>query len=226
MAGVPFRVLWCQGKQGKSIMRILTNWVLAQWRDEVKGLVLDLACGTEPSYRRILGLTEIAHERLVSVDYNPACRPTIVADLTRTLPFRDQVADTAILSSFLYIPPEPVTVLQEVRRVLKHEGLLLLTAPLIFPYHPEPTDHWRFTEEGLRYVCARAGFRIESIVPIGGRWTAVAYLIAPFLRPRWLVAPVVYCICLYLDMWTSRWFTRLPPCPIGYVVKARPMSCA
>jgi len=86
MAGVPFRVLWCQGKQGKSIMRILTNWVLAQWRDEVKGLVLDLACGTEPSYRRILGLTEIAHERLVSVDYNPACRPTIVADLTRTLP--------------------------------------------------------------------------------------------------------------------------------------------
>ncbi len=193
MAGVPFRVLWCQAKQGKSVMRILTNWVLAQWRDEVKGLVLDLACGTEPSYRRILGLTETGHERLVSVDYNPACRPTIVADLTRTLPFRDRVADTAILSSFLYIPPEPVTVLQE---------------------------------EGLRYVCARAGFRIESIVPIGGRWTAVAYLIAPFLRPRWLVAPVVYCICLYLDMWTSRWFTQLPPCPIGYVVKARPMSCA
>jgi ubiquinone/menaquinone biosynthesis C-methylase UbiE len=65
--------------------------------------VLDLACGQEPSYWRILDLKDSEKVHLVGIDYNPAFRPTIVANLIHSIPFKDATADVAIVSSFLYI---------------------------------------------------------------------------------------------------------------------------
>lgn len=216
-----FLTLWQEAKKGKSIARILTNLALARWRDEVKGIVLDLACGKKPSYQRFLHLIGNDRVQVIGVDVNPSYCPTVVADLTHPLPFKTESIDVVILSSFFYIPPDPERILQEVRRVLKNGALLLLTAPLVFHYNPEPTDHWRFTEEGLKRLLSRSGLLVEELIPIGERWTAAAYLLSPFLRPRWLVAPIVYWLCLKLDAWTVKKFKRLPRCPIGYVVKAR-----
>jgi SAM-dependent methyltransferase len=214
-------VLFCEVWRGKSIGRILTNEALSQWASEMHGVVLDVACGSNPSYRGVLNLMGGASVQLIGVDCLLSCRPTVVADLTRPLPFKTGVADAAVMSSFLYIPPDPERVLREVSRVLRSHGLLVLTAPLVYPYTPEPTDHWRFTEEGLRCLLSRSGFAIERLIPIGGRWTSSAYLLSPILRPRWLTAPLVYWLSVWLDGWTSAWLNRLPPCPIGYVVKAR-----
>lgn len=223
---VPLKILWQETKRGKSIARILSNWVLSQWRDEVKGTVLDLACGAQPSYCRVLGIeANVNCTHVVGVDYNLANLPQVVADLTQGLPFKDGITDAVILWNFLYIPSNPEEVLSDIRRVVKDGGRLLLTAPLVFPYTPEPTDHWRFTEEGIRYLLQRTRFLIESIVAIGGRWTSVAYLLTPFLRPHWLIRPLIYWLCLRLDQWTMRRFPHLTPCPIGYVVKARALRC-
>lgn len=136
------------------------------------------------------------------------------------LPFKDAVADVVIVSSLLSISPDPNAVLGEVQRVLKLGGWLLLTAPLVFPHVPDPTDHWRFTEESLQLLLRRNSFVEATIIPFGGRFSAAAYLLSPFLRPRWLVAPIVYWVCLKLDAWAKR-FRRLSACPIGYVARAR-----
>lgn len=217
---VSFRQLWQETWRGKTIARILKNHVLEGWRGEVHGLVLDLACGSMPSYRRIMRLTENPYVRIVGVDYNPAMRPTVVANLKLSVPFKDSVADVVIISSFLHILPDPNALLTEAKRVLKHDGLFILTAPLIFPHNPEPTDYWRFTEEALQLLLERASFIDISIVPIGGRWTSAAYVLYPFLVARKLMSPLVYWLCLKLDAWTEKRF-RLPECPIGYVVRAR-----
>lgn len=221
MAG--FGQLWKEAHRGKSIGRILTNEVLAQWKGSARGLVLDLACGNSPSYRRILELNDNPRVCLVGVDYNADLQPTVVADLKTTLPFKDSIADTVIVSSFIYIVAEPEDFLKETRRVLKPGGLLLLSAPSIYPHVPEPTDYWRFTEETLALLLDRAGFTQVSVIPIGGRWSAAAYLLAPFLRPRWFIAPLAYWICCILDAWTEKRF-KIPKCPIGYVVKAKVLT--
>lgn len=220
MTRIGFKTLWQEATHGKSIGRILMNETLRQWQGEISGVILDLACGRDPSYRRLLGLKENEEKlHLVGLDYNPAFRPTVVADLTRPLPFKDAVADGVIVSSFLYIVSDPNALLGEVQRVLKSGGWLLLTAPLVYPHTPEPTDYWRFTEESLRLLLRRSGFVEAAIMPFGGRFSAAAYLLSPFLRPRWLVAPIVYWVCLKLDAWAKRF--RLSACPIGYVVRAR-----
>lgn len=184
------------------------------------GLVLDFACGQSPSYWQVLELKDNPGVRLIGVDYNPLLRPTVVADLNIPLPFKNNTADLVIVSSFLYIVRDPRAFLCETRRVLKQGGTLILSVPLIFPHVPEPSDYWRFTEESIKYLLSLSGFTNFTIIPIGERWTAAAYLLDPFLRPRWLIAPLVYWICLKLDTWTTKRF-KLPKCPIGYVIKAR-----
>jgi hypothetical protein len=81
MLRVNFCVLWREATRGKSIYRILMNECLKLWREEIRGTVLDFACGQEPSYWRILDLKNNEKVRLVGIDYNPAFRPTIVANL-------------------------------------------------------------------------------------------------------------------------------------------------
>ncbi len=212
--------LWSEAARGKSIARILANEVFQQWEHDVQGTVLDLACGRAPSYRRILGLTGELNLQLVGVDLSLEKQPSVVADLNAPLPFEDRSADTVIVSSFLYISAEPGGILREILRVLKHGGALLLSVPLVYPHNPEPTDYWRFTEEALRLIVDQAGFAEFLVVPFGGRWTAAAYLLSPFLRPVWLIAPVVYWLCLKMDVWTGKRFSSTQ-CPIGYVAKAR-----
>ncbi len=217
---IPFGALISEVARGKSISRILTNSALCEWSEEIRGVVLDLACGANPSYWRVLGL-QGQRARLIGVDCNPSCRPAVVADLVHSIPICSESCDVAILSSYLYVPAEPEQILREAWRVLRKGGLLVLTAPLIFPHNPEPTDHWRFTEEGLRCLLSRSRFLIEELTPTGGRWTGAAYLISPFLRPRWLTATVVYWVALKLDFWSDHWYKGLPRCPIAYCVKAR-----
>jgi SAM-dependent methyltransferase len=217
---VPFGVIWREARLGKTIGRIQSNVILQQWREEIRGLVLDLGCGQSPSYGRLLGLGNGTEIRLVRLDYNPIFHPTVVADLSQGIPFKGETADLLILSSVLYILPRPEELIREARRVLKPHGKLFLVAPLIFPHHPEPTDYWRFTEQTLQLLLRETGFLQPTIVPFGGRWTAAAYLLAPFLRPQRLVAPLAYWLSMRLDAWTEKWFMQPPKCPIGYVVKA------
>ncbi len=84
MLRVNFRVLWREATRGKSIYRILMNECLKLWREEIRGTVLDLACGQEPSYWRILDLNDNEKVYLVGIDSNPVVHPTIVADLTHS----------------------------------------------------------------------------------------------------------------------------------------------
>jgi len=216
---VNYRTLWREATRGKSIWRILMNEAMKQWREEVTGLVLDCACGSNPSYRRILGLTRNEQVRLIGIDYNPDLSPTIVADLTRSIPVKDSVADVIIVSGFLMLIPNPQEFLKETRRVLKPNGRLLLTAVLIAPYSPDPTDYMRFTAEGLCLLLCNAGFTDYEILPVGNRFSAAAFLLEPFFRPRWIVAPLVHLLCLLLDRAVT--YFKLRPCPIGYVILAR-----
>jgi hypothetical protein len=57
-------------------------------------------------------------------------------------------------------------------RVLKPGGWFVLTVPTLdFPYHPEPHDYWRFTEEAIR-DCLLDGFQqVEVFNPL---WTPPA----------------------------------------------------
>ena len=40
--------------------------------------------------------------------------------------------------------------MEEVHRILKPSGILVVTSVMNFPIHSHPYDYWRFTPEGLK----------------------------------------------------------------------------
>jgi SAM-dependent methyltransferase len=216
MSNPSFADLYREVARGKTIGRILMNRALSSFRGDIRGVVLDLASGPGASYWAWL---QPHAASVVKVDRTIRYRPSVVADLRRPLPLADGIADAVILSQYLNIAPDPAGLLGEMRRVLKPDGVAIVSINLIAPHNPEPNDYWRFTAEGLQLLFQRAGFGSVQVVALGDRWTAAAYLLFPFWRPWRLVAPPVYWACLRLDALTAR-YSRLPACPVGYVVRA------
>ena len=65
---------------------------------------------------------------------------------------------------------------QEVYRVLKKGGHILVTAPQINELHEEPNDFFRYTKYGLSVVFEDAGFSVVESVQRGGFFTVIAQL--------------------------------------------------
>jgi SAM-dependent methyltransferase len=62
----------------------------------------------------------------------------------------------------------PWKAIGEIHRILKPGGHAVLSAPHVWFYHPHPTDHWRFTQEGMAQLCREAGLVPVSLLAQGG----------------------------------------------------------
>jgi len=113
-------------------------------------IMLDLGCGNKP-YQSIFSNQ---YSSYIGVDINSRSLADIIAS-GENLPFKDEVFDLCIciLTYEHLIDPEQVTC--EVCRVLKEDGLLVLTAHAVAAVHNYPRDYWRWTDQGLRAMLSK-----------------------------------------------------------------------
>lgn len=72
------------------------------------------------------------------------------------LPFDREVFDYVICAETLEHDTAPWLTANEIYRVTKHGGLVIVTVPGIgFPRHDYPSDYWRFTTDGLSLLFER-----------------------------------------------------------------------
>lgn len=90
-----------------------------------------------------------------------------VADLA-ALPFHDGVFDAAINIVTLEHVREPARVIEELHRVLRPGGRVLIVVPHEWEQHQTPHDYFRYTRYGMEYLLQRAGFSSVEIEPVGG----------------------------------------------------------
>lgn len=79
--------------------------------------------------------------------------PTFVGDITkynRIIP--NSAYDCVVCMEVLEHTLNPFDAVKELRRILKHEGYLLISAPLNFRIHGPSPDCWRFTEHGWKVL--------------------------------------------------------------------------
>jgi SAM-dependent methyltransferase len=69
--------------------------------------------------------------------------------------FTDGVFDVVLCTEVLEHLPEPQRAIDEMFRVLRPGGTLLLTTRFLFPIHDAPNDYFRFTKYGLRHLLRR-----------------------------------------------------------------------
>jgi SAM-dependent methyltransferase len=97
-----------------------------------------------------------------------------VAPLHR-IPVSDDRFDAVLCTQVLEHVELPRESVAEMYRVLKPGGRLYVTVPMSQGEHQAPHDYFRYTSNGIRALCAAAGFRNVVIEPFGGMWTRWAY---------------------------------------------------
>jgi SAM-dependent methyltransferase len=162
--------------------RLMADLVAARYQKAfaqyTKGHLLDLGCGTVPFYA--------AYQPYVAnntcVDWHNSFHSDMFrdqdCDLTQPLPFCDETFDTILLSDVLEHIPNPENLWQEMARILRRDGTLLLNVPFLYWVHEEPYDFYRYTEFSLRRFAEGVGLRIEELEPFGGLPEVLADLLA------------------------------------------------
>lgn len=89
--------------------------------------------------------------QVLSMDIDPARLPELVGDIT-AMPCPEGSFDVVVLSEVLEHVQEPGAAVQNIHRLLKPAGTLILTVPFLFPIHDQPYDYYRYTRFGLHYL--------------------------------------------------------------------------
>lgn len=69
------------------------------------------------------------------------------------LPYDNESFDAVICNQVLEHVKKPWICVNEFYRVLKSDGILILSSPFIYQEHNHPIDNWRFTPNGLKILC-------------------------------------------------------------------------
>jgi SAM-dependent methyltransferase len=149
------------------------KWVIDH--HALEGPVLDTCAGWEPNFYHPLfaGYEYIKQDMQ---DYDPHCID-IICDVCDMKSISDASIGVVLNMESLEHIAHPQGCIDEIFRVLKPDGYLILTTVMHFKIHRTPKDYWRFAPEGLELLLRR--FKIVDCTLEGG-----------FKRPKgiWVLA--------------------------------------
>lgn len=126
---------------------------------DLQGRLLDVGCGIKP-YRDLFPVTSYFGLEVDRPESRSRGRPDVIYG-GGTFPFADAAFDGILCNQVLEHIFAPVPFLRELHRVLRPDGLLLLTVPFVWDEHEQPFDFARYSSFGLAHLLEQGGFRIE-----------------------------------------------------------------
>ena len=163
-----------------------------------KGVLLDIGCGIKP-YHRIFqnrvkkyygldypeGINTDESRVLGTMENRPDlfAKPDIWGDGMH-LPIKSRSIDTAVSFMVLEHISEPDLFLKEVNRVMRVDGIIILSTVQAYPIHHNKYDFYRYTRLGLRYLFEKNGCEIVSIKPHGRFFVHISEMINHYVNRR------------------------------------------
>ncbi|MGL6195939.1 MAG: class I SAM-dependent methyltransferase [Thermoguttaceae bacterium] len=140
--------------------------------------VLDYGCGSRPYEKfftdrgyKYIG-ADILGNRHADVQFTP----------NQPIEFEDESFDVVLSTQVLEHVKDVSGYLSECRRILKPNGLLLLSTHGTWKYHGHPEDYYRWTFWGLRSEITDARFSVENMSPCIGPLAYTTMLRTQLLR--------------------------------------------
>ena len=192
---------------------------------------MDLGCGFSPFYsfyrEQISSVT--CADWSQSMHQNPQL--DVICDLNDKLPFDSDTFDSILLSDVLEHIRKPEQLLNEIQRLLKKDGVLIMNVPYYYCLHEEPHDYFRYTEFALKSMTSDAGLKVELLQKTGGTLEIMTDLFAKNVRP----IPVIGKSLCKLSQFLTWQMLKVKPIlklnqktsakyPLGYFLVAKKMN--
>jgi SAM-dependent methyltransferase len=128
---------------------------------QLSGKILDVGCGQKP-YLSLFKYTEYIGMEVEQEGHDHTNEQVDVFFDGKVFPFENDHFDGVLTSQVLEHVFTPDEFLQEIHRVLRPDGRLLLTVPFVWDEHEQPYDYARYSSFGLRHLLEKNGFTILS----------------------------------------------------------------
>jgi len=162
------------------IRRGLYNGV-SQFSGHMQGRLLDFGCGSKP-YKALFAVTEYIGTDIEVSGHDHRNEQIDVYYDGNTLPFADDTFDSIFSSEVFEHVFNLPQIIDELHRVLKPGGKMLLTVPFVWDEHEIPYDFARYTSFGLKHILQEKGFIVVQekkttnyVSTIWQMWAAYVY---------------------------------------------------
>lgn len=130
-------------------------------------ILVDIGCGKKP-YQSIFAPYVSRH---IGVDLVESNNITSIVDIIGSAyktTLQESFCETVLCTEVFEHLEDPLSATREMNRILKNNGIVILTVPFFWPIHDAPRDFYRYSEYGLRYLFENSGFEIVEIRPLTG----------------------------------------------------------
>ncbi|WP_121357508.1 class I SAM-dependent methyltransferase [Flavisolibacter nicotianae] len=165
--------------------------------ETITGKILDVGCGRKP-YKNLFRYSEY-----IGLDIENPGHPHLNEDIDiyydgKTFPLGDGEFDNVICNQVLEHVFTPAHFLQEINRVLKKDGHLLLTVPFIWDEHEQPNDFARYSSFGLKYLLEENGFSVCRQIKSVDDVSAIFQLVNAYVYKKLMTkGKVLYYLTLF-----------------------------
>ncbi len=119
---------------------------------------------------QVLGQEEFADMRpffpnkeYIGCDMRPGRGVDCIADIHNIAMPAESVGTILVLDTLEHVE-YPREALEQVYRVLKPDGIALITSVMNFPIHDYPNDYWRFTPEGFKSLLKNFSYKFVDAI--------------------------------------------------------------
>lgn len=149
--------------------------------NHVQGRILDIGCGEKP-YANLFSSTEYIGIDIETTEKYHEKHKTDLFYNGVDLPFENNSFDSIVCFEVFEHVFEPEKVVDEMFRVLKPGGSILLTTPFIWNEHEIPYDYGRYSYFGLKDLFTKNGFIISKQKRILSGFALIITLTSLYVR--------------------------------------------
>ncbi|RYE44543.1 MAG: class I SAM-dependent methyltransferase [Sphingobacteriales bacterium] len=135
-----------------------------------KGKVLDIGCGNKPYELMFTGVS--SSYTGCDVVQSSESKVDVICEAVN-LKFEDAQFDTVFSTQVIEHVEDPFAMLAEANRVLKKDGLIIISAPFCWELHEQPYDFYRYSKYGLEAMFRKHDFEVLELKSNGGKWAAI-----------------------------------------------------
>ena len=136
---------------------------IAKIAPTIKGDILDFGCGSKPYESLFTNANSYIGVDVEVSGHRHKDREVDVFYDGKTIPFPDNRFDAVVCFEVFEHVFNLEEVLAEIRRVLKSNGLLLVSIPFAWDEHEAPYDFARYTSYGIRHILNKNGFDVVEL---------------------------------------------------------------